>query len=184
MWELDCKESWVLKNWCFWTVVWRRLLRVTWTARRSNQSILKEISHECSLERLMLKLKLQTSATWCEELTNLKKPWCCERLKVGGEGDNRGLDVWMTSLTQWTWVWVNSSSWWWTGRPSVLQFMGSQRIRHDWAAKLKSSWFLGKIKLKVCLWIFSAFLLALYFSRPQYDLNNGLKVKPDHAKLI
>ena len=68
---------------------------------------------------------------WCEELTHLKRPWCWERLKAG-EGDNRGWDGWMASLTQWTWVWVNSRSWWWTGRPGVLQSMGSQRVGHDW----------------------------------------------------
>ena len=72
-----------------------------------------------------------TLATWCEELTHLKRPWCCERLRAGGEADNRGWDGWMASLTQWTWVWVDSGSWWWTGWPGVLQFMGSQRVRHD-----------------------------------------------------
>ena len=76
-----------------------------------------------------------TLVTWCEELTHLKRPWCWERLKAGGEGDDRGWDGWMVSLTQWTWVWVNSGSWWWTGRPSVLQFMGSQRVRHDWVTE-------------------------------------------------
>ena len=75
-------------------------------------------------------------ATWCEELTHLKSPWCWERLKAGGEGDDRGWDGWMASLIQWTWVWVNSRSWWWTGRPGVLQSMGSQRVRHDWATEL------------------------------------------------
>ena len=103
-------ESWTIKKaehqridafelWC-----WRRFLRVPWTARRSNQSILKEISPGCSLEGLMLKLKHQSLATWCEELTHLKRPWCWERLKVGGEGDDRGWDGWMASPTQWTWV--------------------------------------------------------------------------------
>ena len=111
MWELDYKESWALKNWCFWTVVWRRLLRVPWTARRLNQSILKEISPEYSLEGLMLKLKLQHFGPWCEELTHLKRPWCWERLKVGGEGDDRGWDGWMASPTLWTWVWVSFGSW-------------------------------------------------------------------------
>ena len=72
-------------------------------------------------------------ATWCEELTHLKRPWCWERLKAGVEGDDRGWDGWMASPTQWTWVWVNSGSWWWTGRPGVLRFMGSQRVGHDWA---------------------------------------------------
>ena len=75
-------------------------------------------------------------STWCEELTHWKRPWCWERLRVGGEGDHRGWAGWMASPTQWTWVWVNSGSWWWTGRPGVLQFMGSQRVRHDWATEL------------------------------------------------
>ena len=111
-------------------------LRVLWTARRSNQSILKEISPGCSLEGLMLKLKLNTLATWCKELTCLKRPWCWKRLKAGGEGDDRGWDGWMASLTQWTWVWVNSGSWCWTGRPGMLQLMGLQRVRHDWTTEL------------------------------------------------
>jgi len=134
-------ESWTKKKaerqridafelWC-----WRRLLRVPWTARRSNQSILK-ICPGCSLKGLMLKLKLQYLATWCKELTHLKRPWCWERLKAGGEGDGRGWDDWMASLTHWTWVWVNSRSWWWTRRPGVLQSMGLQRVRHDRATDL------------------------------------------------
>ena len=79
-----------------------------------------------------------TLATWCEELTHWKSPWCWERLRAGGEGDNRGWDGWMASQTQWTWVWVNSGNWWWTRKPGVLQFMGSQRVGHDWATEL--SW--------------------------------------------
>ena len=77
-----------------------------------------------------------TLATWCEELTHLKRPWCWERLKVGGEGDNRGWDGWMASPTQWIWVWVKSGSWWWTGRPGVLQFMGLQRVGHNWETEV------------------------------------------------
>ena len=100
---------------------WRRLLRVPWTARRSNQSIQKEMSPEYSLEGLMLKLKLQYLATWCEELTHWKRPCCWGRLKAGGEGDNRGWDDWMASPTQWTWVWASSRCWWWTGKPGMLQ---------------------------------------------------------------
>ena len=92
--ELDYKEIWAPKNWCFWRrlLCWKRLLRVPWTARRSNQSILKEISAEHSLEGLMLKLKLQYLASWCEELTHWKRPWCWKRLRAGGEGDDRGWD--------------------------------------------------------------------------------------------
>ena len=77
-----------------------------------------------------------TLATWCEELTHLKRPWCWERLRAEGEGDDRGWDGWMASPTRWTWVWVNSRCWWWRGRPGVLQFMGSQRVGHDWATEL------------------------------------------------
>ena len=130
-------ESWTIKIaeygridafelWC-----WRRLLRVPWTARRSNQSVLKEISPGCSLGGLMLKLKLQYFGHLMWRADSLKRPWCWERLRAGGEGDNRGWDDWMTSPTQWTWVWVNSGSWWWTMRPGVLQSMGLQRVEHD-----------------------------------------------------
>ena len=75
-------------------------------------------------------------ATWCKELTHLKKPWCWERLKAGGEGDNRGWDGGMALPTQWTGVWVSSGSWWWTGRPGMLHSMGSQRVRQDWPTEL------------------------------------------------
>ena len=78
-----------------------------------------------------------TLATWWEELTHWKRPWCWERLKAGGEGDDRGWDGWMASPTWWTWVWVGSWSCWWTGKPGRLQSMGSQRVRHEWATVLK-----------------------------------------------
>ena len=127
--ELDHKESWDPKNRCFWTMALEKTLESPWTARRSNQSILKEISPEYSLERLMLKLKLQyTLATWWEELTHWKRPWSWERSKAGGERDDGGCDGWMASLTQWTWVWAISRSWWWTGKSGILQSMGSQRL--------------------------------------------------------
>ena len=77
-----------------------------------------------------------TLAFWCEELTSWKRPWCWERLKARGEADDRGWDGWMASPSQWTWVWASSRSWWWTGKPGVLQSMGSQRVRHDWATEL------------------------------------------------
>ena len=117
--------------WC-----WKRLLRVPWTARRPNQSILKEISPEYSLEGLTLKLKLQYLATWCKELTHLKRPWGWERLKAGREGDDRGWEWWMASPTQWIWGWVNSGSWWRTGRPGMLLSITSQRVGHDRATEL------------------------------------------------
>ena len=105
----------------------------------TNQSILKEISPGCSLEGLMLKLKLQYFGHLMRRTDSFeKRPWCWERLNVGGEGDDRGWDGWMASSTQWTWVWVDSGSWWWTERPGVLQSKGLQRVGHDWAPEL--SW--------------------------------------------
>ena len=138
--ELDCEESWALKNRCFWTVVLEKILRVPWTARKSNQSILKEISPGCSLEGLMLKLKLQYFGHLMWRVDSLEKT-----LMLGGIGgrrgrDDRGWDGWMSSLARWTWVWVNSKSWWWTGRPGMLWFMGSQRVRHHWVAELKTEY--------------------------------------------
>ena len=138
MWELDYKESWAPKNWCFELWWWRRLLRVPWTARRSNQSMLKEISPEYALDRQSWNWNSNTLATWCEELTHWNRPWYWERLRAEAGGDDRGWDGWMASPTEWTWVWVNSKSWWWTGRPVVLWSMGSQRVGHDWGTEL--SW--------------------------------------------
>ena len=114
---------------------------VPWTVRRSNQSILKEINPEYSLERLMLKLKLQYFGHLMQRNDSLekvywKRPWCCEGLRAGGEGGNKGWDGWMASPTQWTWVCVNFGSWWGTCRPGVPQSMGSQRVGHDWATEL------------------------------------------------
>ena len=103
MWELDGEESWMPKNWCFWTVV---------------------------LE------KTEVLATSCEELTHWERPWCWKGLGARAEGDEREWDGWMASPTWWTWVWVNSGSWWCTGRPAVLRFMGSQRVGNGWVTEL------------------------------------------------
>ena len=108
-WTVNKAECW---NWCFELWCWRRLLRVPWTARRSNQSILKEISPWYSLERLMLKLKLQYFGHLMWRVDSLEKTLMLG--KAGGEGDDRGWDGWMASPTRWTWVWVSSRSWWWT----------------------------------------------------------------------
>ena len=124
-------ESWSIKKaehqridafelWC-----WRRFLRVPWTARRSNQSLLKEISPGCSLEGLTLKLKLQYFGHLMRRADSFEKILMLG-LGPGGKGDDRGWDGWMASPTRWTWVWVDFGSWWWTGRPGVLQFMGWQ----------------------------------------------------------
>ena len=136
MWELDYNESWDPKNWCFELWCWRRLLRVPWTARRPNQSILKEISPGCSLEGLMLKLKLQYFDHLMQRADSFEKTLMLGKIEGRMRRGQRGWNDWMASLTQWTWVWVDSRSWWWTGRPGVLQFMGSQKVRHDWATEL------------------------------------------------
>ena len=124
-WRIDAFELW-----CWW-----RLLRVPWTARRSNRSILKN-SPGCSLEGLMLKLKIQYFGHLMWRVDSLEKTLMLGGIGAGGEGDVRGWDGWMASPTWCTWVWVNSGSWWWTGRPGVLRFMGSQGVRHDWVTEL------------------------------------------------
>ena len=92
-----------------------------------------------------------TLATSREEVTHWKRPWCWEGLGAGGEGDNRGWDGWMASPTQWTWVWVNSRSWWWIGRPGVLWFMGSQRVGHDQLTKL--NWVVHCVYVRLCVYV-------------------------------
>ena len=121
--KAECRRIGAFELWC-----WRRLLRVPWTVRRSNQSILKEISH---WKDWCWSWNSNTLATWCEELTYLKRPWCWERLKAGGEGDDRGWGDWMVSPTQWTWVWASFRSWWWTGKPGMLPYTELQRVRHN-----------------------------------------------------
>ena len=135
MWELDCEESWALKNWCFWTVGWRKLLRVSWTARRSNQSILKEIIPGCSLEGMMLKLKLQYFGHLMRRVDLLEKT-----LMLGGIGGRRKRGRqrkrWLGGITDSMDMSLSNGSWWRTGRPGVLWFTGSQRVGHDWATEL------------------------------------------------
>ena len=134
-WTIKSAERWrtdAFELWC-----WRKLLRIP--ARRCNQSILKEINHEYSLEGLMLKLKPQYVGHLMWRTDSLEKPSCWERLKAREEGDNRGWDGWLASLTRWTGVWASFGSWWWTGKLGMLQSMGFQRAGHDWTTELNSS---------------------------------------------
>ena len=117
--------------WC-----WRRVLRVPWTARRSKQSILKKSTLNIHWKDWCLSWSSNTLATWCKELTHRKRSWCWEILKAGGEREDRGWNGWMGSPTQWTRLWASSGSWWWTGKPGVLQSMGSQGVGHDSATEL------------------------------------------------
>jgi len=128
-WTIKKAERWridAFKLWC-----WRRLLRVPWTSGRSNQSILKEISPGCPLEGMMLKLKLQYFGHLMRRVDTLEKT-----LMLGGIGGRRRRGRQRMRWTRWTWVWVNSRRWWGTGRPGMLRFTGSQRVRHNWATEL------------------------------------------------
>ena len=141
-WTIKKAECWRIELWC-----WKRLLRVPWTERRSNQSILKEISPEYSKERLMLKLKLQYWPPDAKSWLTWKDPDAGKDWRREEKGKT-GWDGWMTSPTQKTWVWVNSGSWWWTGRPGVLWAMGSQRVGHErlnWTELIQVSGSLGCI---------------------------------------
>ena len=209
MWELDYKENWAPKNWCFWAVVLEKTLESPLDCKEiqpvhpkgnhkgsslvvqmvkclpaMQKTQIQSLGQEDPLEKEMaphsstLAWKIlwteepgrlpsmesqrvghdwvtslylyftfngrtvaeaensNTLGTWCKELTHWKRPWCWEWLKARREGNGRGWDGWMASPTQWTWVWVNSGSWWWTGRPGVLQSTGLHRIEHDWATEL------------------------------------------------
>ena len=142
MWELDYKESWALKNWCFWTVVLNTLLSP------SDCKEIQPVNPKGNQSRIFIgrtDAEAETPTLWPPDTKNWlteKKAWCWERSKAGREGDERGWDSRMASLTRWTWVWVSSGCWWWTGKPGMLQSMGSQRVRHDWATEL--NWFFGR----------------------------------------
>ena len=145
-WTIKKGEHWRTDAFELW--FWRRLLRIPWTARSSKQSIPGEISPEYSLEGLMLKLKLQYFCPLMKRADSFEKTlmfgktegrrrgWQRGMTWLDVRGWDRGWNGWMVSPTQWTWVWVNSRSWWWTGRPGVLQSMGSQRVRYDWTTEL------------------------------------------------
>ena len=136
MWELDCEKSWAPKNWCFWTVALEKTLESPLDCKEIQPVHPKEDQSWVFIGRT--DTEAETPVLWPShaELTHWNRPWCWEGLGAGGEGHDRGWAGWMASLTQWTWFWVNSESWWWTGRPGLLWFIGSQRVRHDWAIEL------------------------------------------------
>ena len=139
MWELDHKESWTPKNWCFCPSVLKILLRVPWMAQRSNQSILKKISPKYLLEGLMLKLKFQYFGHLIQRTDSLEKTLMLGKIEGERKRGWQRMRWWMASLTQWTWVWVNSTNWWWTGKPGMFQSMGSEKVRQDWVTN--QNWF-------------------------------------------
>ena len=136
MWELDHSESWAPKNWCCWTAVLEKNghslgLQGDPTIPTSKRSVLGVHWKDWCWSR-----NSNTLTTWCEKLSHSKRPWCWERLRAGGDGNDRRWNGWIASLTQWIWVWVDSGIWWWTGRPGVLRLMGSQRVGRDWTTEL------------------------------------------------
>ena len=137
MQELDCEVGWVPKNWCFWTVVLEKTLESPLDFKEI-QPVHSEGDQPWDFFGRN-DSKAEAPVLWPPHAKSWligKRLWCWEGLRAGGEGDDRGWDGWMASLTQWTWVWVSSGSWWWTGRPGVLRFMGSQRVGHDWPTGL------------------------------------------------
>ena len=130
---LDCEEGWALKNWCFWTVVLEKTHESPLDCKEIQPVHPKGDHTWVFIGRT--DVEAETPMFWPPELTHLKRSWCWERLRAG-EGNDRGWDGWMASPTQCAWVWVDSGSWWWTGKPGVLRFMGSQRVRHYWGTEL------------------------------------------------
>ena len=131
MWELDHKESWAPKNWCVWTVVLEKTLESPLDCKEIQPVHPKGDQSWVFIGRTDAEVKLQYFGHLTQRADSLEKTLMLERLRVGGEGDNRGWNGWMASPTWWTWVWVNGS-WWWTRKPGMLQSMGSQRVGQDW----------------------------------------------------
>ena len=131
---LDYKESWVPKNRCCWSVVLEKTPETPLDCKEIKPVNCKGNQSWIFIGRT--DAEAETPILWPSDAKNWKRPWCWERLKVGGEGDNRGWDSWMASPTQWTWIWVSSGSWWWTGKPGVLPSMRLQRVGYDWVTKL------------------------------------------------
>ena len=144
IWELNHKEGWAPKNWCFWTVVLEKTLESPLDCKEIQPVDPKGDHFWVFFGRT--DAKAETPVLWPLHVKSwlIGKDWCWEGLGAGGEGDNRGWDGWMASLTRWKWVWVNSGSWWWTGRPGVLRFMGPQRVGHDWTTELNWTELSGK----------------------------------------
>ena len=154
MWELDYKGSWALKNWCFWTVVLEKTVESPLDCKEIKPVHPKEDQSWIFIGRT--DAEAEAPILWPPDGKNRligKRPWFWERLRVEGEGDGRGWDGWMASLTQWTWVWASSGSWWWTEKPGVLQSMGPQRVRYDWATELNWTWLYIPLLPLWCLWI-------------------------------
>ena len=162
MWELEYEESWAPKNWCFWTVVLEKTLESPLDCKEIKSVPPKGNQSWVFIGRI--DAEAETPIHWPPDAKGWlieKDPDCWERLKAGGEGDDRGRDIWMASLTQWTWAWASFGSWWWTGKHEVLQSMGSQGVRHNWVTEL--NWIMIDNTYFGHLWIFLHFLFFFLF---------------------
>ena len=173
MLELDYKESWVLKNWCFWTVVLEKTLESPLDCKDIQPVHPKGDQTWVFIGRT--DVESETPILWPPDAKSwhLKRPWCWERWKAGGEGDDRGWDGWMASPTQWTWV-SKLQSWWWTGTPGVLHFLGSQRVGHNWETELKHHFLplLTRPPLPAKCLSYSSSLALTWWSKCEIGLNS------------
>ena len=173
MWELDCEDHWALKNWCFWTLVLEKTLESLLDSKeikpvntKGKQSWIIHWKNRSS------NWNSKTFATWWEELTPWKRPWFWERLKAGGEGDDREWDGWMVSLTLWTWIWASSRSWWWTMKPGMLHGPWCHRVEQKWLTELNWCSYIDRsldyiyicVCVCVCVCIHTVFSLSVHSS--------------------
>ena len=171
IWELDHEEGWGLKNWCFWTVVLEKTLESPLDCNE-----IQPVNPKGNQSWIFIHWKdwcwtwnSNTLAPWCEEPTHWKRHSCWERLKVGGEGGDRGWDGWMASLTLWTRVWANLGRQWRRGKPGVLQSMGSQRVSRNWTARTVCVYMLGCVQLFATPWTLTLqTALSTGFPRQEY----------------
>ena len=168
MWEFDNKESWALKNWCFWTVVLEKTLESLLDCKEIQPVHPKRSQSWIFIRRT--DAVAETPILWPQmwRTAYLRRSWCWERFKAGGEGHNKGWDGWIASPTQWTWVWASFWSWWWTGRPGGLQSMGSQRVGLNWVTELNCL-YRKDIQLSSLLDAFMTFLWFWIKSRLNKD---------------
>ena len=157
MWELDSKESWALKNWCFWTVVLEKTLEIPLDCKEIQPVHLKGNQYWIFIGRT--NTEVETSILWPPDAKNWltgKDPDVGKDWRWEEKGNNRGQDGWMASPPRWTWVWVSSGSWWWTGKPGVLQFVGSQRVGPHWVTEL--NWIQFSSVYVMLLWLWNCYL--------------------------
>ena len=171
MWELDYKESWVPKNWCFWTVVLEKTLERPLDCKEAQ--LVHPKGDQSWVVTGRTDAEAETPIIWSPDAKSWliwKRPWCWYRLKAGGEGDDRGWDGWMASLTRWTWAWASSGRWWRTGKPGVLQSMGSKRVRHDQATEQQPIFYLpnlhNSLRNRNCQ-LAGALIIAFFISLPE-----------------